>query len=394
MKLSTQPYKGARDFYPEDYRIQKYIFGKWREVCERFGYEEYMTPVLEPTDVYLSKGNEEIVREQTYTFDDRGGRSVTIRPEMTPSITRMVAGRRQEAGYPYRVYSIANFWRYERAQRGRLREFWQLNADAFGLPGIEADHECLSMADQIMQSFGAKRSMYEIRVNSRKFIDYMLKTYLELDDVEATTVIRLIDRIAKIPKPEFTALLEASIRPALREKGVVPKLLDVLATTDIAKLPKELASSETLTSLTQLMTMLADDGVTNARFDITLMRGFDYYTDVVFECFDMHPDNNRAMFGGGRYDGLMTNFGAEPVATFGFAPGDVSVRLFIESHELLPDLSTETEVYVVLAGVEYKQVTKLLSQLRIEGVNTAVDSTPGRKIGQSMKMADKKAFAT
>jgi histidyl-tRNA synthetase len=392
MKLSTQPYKGARDFYPEDYRVQKYIFSKWREVCERFGYEEYMTPILEPTDVYLSKGNEEIVREQTYTFDDRGGRSVTIRPEMTPSITRMVAGRRQEAGYPYRVFSIANFWRYERSQRGRLREFWQLNADVFGLPGIEADHECLTMADQIMQSFGAKRSMYEIRINSRRFINYLLSEYLELDEVESTTVIRLIDRMAKIPKPEFAALLEASVRPILREKGVIPKLLDILNTKEISKLPKELAKSETLGSLVGLMAMLEADGVTNARFDITLMRGFDYYTDVVFECFDLHPDNNRAMFGGGRYDGLMSNFGAEPVATFGFAPGDVSAQLFLDSHELLPQLTTETELYVVLAGTEYEFVTKLLGQLRGEGVNVAVDSTPGRKIGQAMKMADKKGI--
>ena len=156
MALSTQPYKGARDFYPEDKRLQKFMFAKLREVCERFGYEEYDAPILEPTELFASKTSDEIVNEQTYTFTDRGERSVTIRTEMTPSVSRMVAGRRQELAYPLRWYSTPNLWRYERPQRGRLREFWQPNVDVFGLAGIEAEHEVILLADQVLRAFGAK----------------------------------------------------------------------------------------------------------------------------------------------------------------------------------------------------------------------------------------------
>src|ERR1051325_1031284 len=137
MALSTQPYKGARDFYPEDKQVQKYMFSTLRRVVEGFGYQEYDAPIIEPIELYLSKTSEEIVSEQTYNFLDRGGRHVTLRPEMTPSVSRMVAARRQELSYPLRWYSIVNLWRYERPQRGRLREHWQLNADLFGLEGME-----------------------------------------------------------------------------------------------------------------------------------------------------------------------------------------------------------------------------------------------------------------
>jgi histidyl-tRNA synthetase len=154
MNLTTQPYKGARDFYPEDKRVQKYMFGTLRRVVEGFGYEEYDAPIIEPIELYLSKTSEEIISEQTYNFMDRGGRHVTLRPEMTPSVSRMVAGKRQELSYPLRWYSIPNLWRYERPQHGRLREHWQLNVDLFGLSGIEADHETILVADSILQAFG------------------------------------------------------------------------------------------------------------------------------------------------------------------------------------------------------------------------------------------------
>src|SRR3954471_4426464 len=149
MALSTQPYKGARDFYPEDKRLQKYMFSRLRQVAERFGYEEYDAPVLEPLEIYKAKTGDEIVNEQTYAFEDRGGRKVAIRPEMTPTVSRMVAGRRQELGYPLRWYSIPNLWRYERPQKGRLREHWQLNVDIFGVEEPYAELEIIMLADDI-----------------------------------------------------------------------------------------------------------------------------------------------------------------------------------------------------------------------------------------------------
>src|SRR5215469_12416414 len=181
MALTTQPYKGARDFYPEDKRIQKYMFSVIRRSVERYGYEEYDAPVLEPLELYLAKTGEEIVNEQTYAFEDRGGRRVAIRPEMTPTVSRMVAARRQELAYPLRWYSIPNLWRYERPQRGRLREHWQLNVDIFGVAGIAAEAEIIDMVDATFKAFGATSDMYEIRLNHRGLVDYLLGTYLKLN---------------------------------------------------------------------------------------------------------------------------------------------------------------------------------------------------------------------
>src|SRR3954467_2964175 len=175
MALSTQPYKGARDFYPEDKRVQKYMFDVLRRTVEKFGYEECHPPILEPLELYLAKTGEEIVNEQTYTFEDRGGRKVVIRPEMTPSVSRMVAARRQELAYPLRWYSIPNLWRYERPQRGRLREHWQLNADIFGIDNLSAEQEIIQIADGILKIFGAKPDSYVIRINSRQLVDQFLK---------------------------------------------------------------------------------------------------------------------------------------------------------------------------------------------------------------------------
>src|SRR3990167_4696903 len=164
MALSTQPYKGARDFYPEDKRVQDYMFSVLRATVKKYGYEEYDAPILEPLDLFRAKTGEEIVNEQVYSFVDRGGREVAIRPEMTPTVSRMVAGRRQELSYPLRWFSIPNLWRYERPQRGRLREHWQLNVDIFGVSGIEADVEIIQITDAILKTYGAKPDSYKIRV--------------------------------------------------------------------------------------------------------------------------------------------------------------------------------------------------------------------------------------
>ncbi len=392
MALSTQPYKGARDFYPEDKRLQKYMFRKMREISERFGYEEYDAPILEPTELYLSKGNQEIIDEQTYTFTDRGGRSVTIRTEMTPTVSRLVAAKRQELAYPVRLYSIPNLWRYERTQRGRLREFWQYNADIFGVEGVEADQEVIMLADQIMQGYGAKRDMYTIYISSRKLVDELFAEYLGLDNTQKDTLIRLVDRMKKLPYETFVVQADAILTPSQRDDGVLDKLLALLKIKKLEDLPAEFAGKPSVLSLKQLMGMLADSRLTNAVFDITLMRGFDYYTGIVFEVFDTDPENNRSMFGGGRYDGLVGTFGVEPVPVTGFAMGDVTLQNFLESHDLLPKLLPETDVYVVLTSdLLYEKAQSVIADLRRMGLNVAVDST-GRKLDKQIKTAVKKGI--
>ncbi|HEX8182343.1 MAG TPA: histidine--tRNA ligase [Candidatus Saccharimonadales bacterium] len=391
MALSTQPYKGARDFYPEDKRKQKYIFDTIRRAVEQFGYEEYDAPILESLDLYLAKSGEEIVNEQTYAFTDRGGRQVVIRPEMTPTVSRMVAARRQELAYPLRWYSIPNLWRYERPQRGRLREHWQLNVDIFGVADVQAEYEIILLIDTMLQSFRAKRNMYTVKVNSRKFTDYTLRNYLGLDEVQAYSMSKLIDRMHKLDHAQFIAQVDGLCTQSQRDQGIVEQLLDVLQAKRITMLPQHLQGHPSVVALQEMMTMLEEAGITNAEFDPTIMRGFDYYTDIVFEVFDAHPDNNRAMLGGGRYDGLVGLFGVAPVPTVGFGFGDVTLANFLELHDLMPTLHPETDAYVVLVGEIAAQAQKPIAEFRVAGLNLAVDVS-GRKIGAQLQTAEKKGI--
>lgn len=376
MSLSTQPYKGARDFYPEDMRLMQYIFKTWRSVCESFGYEEYDAPILEPTDLYLSKGSQEIVEQQTYTFKDRGDRSVTLRTEMTPSVSRMVAGKRQELSYPLRWYSIPQCWRYERTQRGRGREFYQLNVDLFGVEGISADLEMIQIADALMKAFKAKPEMYQIRINSRKAMEELLVKNGFVKEI-SPKIISLMD---KLEKPDFAKYL-ASFDGLTQKK--INEFVDKTKGDQILETPAGKQLAELLAKLKTL-------GI-QAMPDIGINRGFDYYTDIVFEVFDTNPENNRSMFGGGRYDGLVELFGAEAVPTVGFGMGDITLRNFLETHGLVPKLETATDVYAVLIGDVLLQAQEPLAKLREQGINVAVDST-GRKIDRQLKNATKKGI--
>jgi histidyl-tRNA synthetase len=387
--LTTNPYKGTRDFYPADKRKQNYIFSVWAATARKFGYEEYAAPLLEPIEVYAAKSGQELVGEQTYRFVDRGDREVVIRPEMTPSISRMMAARRQEMAYPARLFSIANFMRYERPQRGREREFWQLNIDLFGAEGVQADAEIIALGYEIMKAFGAKPDMYVIKLNSRTVIDAMMHDYLSLDPIQAPLMVKLFDRKHKISNEAFRdQAIEIFGQEAA--KGGLAKIAQLLVAKGINDLPKEIVNNPAIEELRSLFTELERYGVTNAQFDITLMRGFDYYTGTVFEFFDTHPENNRAMFGGGRYDGLVGLFGAEALSAVGMAPGLSMTELFLESHGLLPELNSTTEAYLaVLGDKSLAGAMKLAGKLRHEGVNIELDFT-GRKIDRQIKTAVKK----
>jgi histidyl-tRNA synthetase len=391
MNLSTQPYKGARDFYPEDKRLQKWMFAKWREVVESYGYEEYDAPVLEPTELYASKTSDEIVNEQTYSFTDRGGRNVTIRTEMTPSVSRMVAGKRQELPYPMRLYSIPNLWRYERPQRGRLREFWQLNVDLFGVNNIYGDFEMLQISNSIMKSFGAKSNMFKIKINSRKLVNYIFEDYFKLNQVQAKSLIQLFDKKNKIENTEFVGKLNALLTPSQKEQNLADDILRLFSAKNIESLPSQLNVCSSVNDLKSVLNLCSNDGITNIEFDISLMRGFDYYTDIVFEVFDNHPENNRSMFGGGRYDGLVGAFGVEPISTVGFGMGDATLYNFLLLHELMLKQKSETDVYVVLIGNVFGNAHKLINLLREMDLNVAVDFS-GNKIDKQIKMAIKKGI--
>lgn len=366
MALNTQAYKGARDFYPEDLRLRKYIFDVWREVAQKFGYEEYDAPALELIEIYKAKTGQEIVSEQTYSFTDRGGREVALRPEMTPTVSRLVAGKRQELAYPLRLFNIGARWRYERPQKGRYREFYQLDVDLFGLENLNAEAEMIQIADTILKKLGARPGDYGIRVNSRKLLNEKIAS--ARPKAETNAIVSLIDHYDKVPREDF--------RKALAELVDEPgDLVDFL----VAGQPND--------EVGKLIGNCQKLGI-EVEFVPSLARGLDYYTDIVFEMFDRNPDNNRAMFGGGRYDGLVGLFGVEPIPTIGFAMGDAMIIEFLKGHNLAPKLGSETDLYVALTGET--DVDKLVNELR-QSLNIAVDYS-GRKLDKQIKAADKKGI--
>jgi len=381
-QLSTDPYKGTRDFYPEDLAMQKFIFDKAQKTAENFGYEEYNTPVIEPTELYKAKTGEEIVNEQTYTFDDRGKRSVTLRPEMTPSIARIIAKKRRELSFPLRWYSIQNFFRYERPQKGRLREFWQLNTDIFGVAGLEAEVEMISLGYEIMKSLGAKDEDFVIKINYAGILAKVLKQDidLQLNEEEILKTIKTIDRKGKISSEEFENRVKGQLGG---EKG--QKL--------IRKLEKEISEKakqdEEFKKCIELGKKLEEKGI-KTELDPQLVRGFDYYTGIVFEFFDTNPENNRSLFGGGRYDDLLDIFESEKIPAVGFGMGDITMQNFLELRNLLPKYQPKTNLYLCTLSSQYfDDANQLATQLRKQGLNIAINYSD-KKIGDQIAVANKK----
>lgn len=386
-KLSVEPYKGTRDFYPRDQFIQNYIFGVWRRVAERYGYLEYGASILEETDLYRAKTGEDIVNEQTYSFTDRGGRDVTIRPEMTPTVARMVAQKRKELTFPLRWFSIPNLFRYERPQRGRLREHWQLNCDIFGVDGIEADVEIISLAYDLMKAFGAADNQFTIKLNSRKFLNYLLNDFLYLTDEQHHAISKLLDRMHKISGEEF----EKQAKEILKDKSKEQALYSIIKVRETEELPEEIKSHESIVELQNFIGQLKNCGIENTAFEMSLVRGFDYYTGIVFEMYDTNPKNLRALFGGGRYDDLVGIFDVEKVSGVGFGWGDVTTRDFLETYNLLPEYKSPVDLYVCHLESYLDAANKLASDLRKQGVNVAVDLTD-RKVTAQIKTADRESI--
>lgn len=386
MSLKLTSYKGTRDLYPSDMALRNYIFDGWRQVVESYGYEEYMAPLLEPLEVYAAKSGEEIVNDQTYSFTDRGGRQMVIRPEMTPSISRMVAARRQELPLPGRYYSIANFMRYERPQHGREREFWQLNFDLFGVDNIHADIEIISLSYDILKHFGATNDMFTIKVGDRRLTDFIMRQYIGLDDDKTGQIIKLLDRFDKMPREKF----DAAASEIINDTGKESKLAKIIEVQSLDDLPTEVSSNTVVEPLKNVLSSLHQHGIANAVYDVRLMRGFDYYTGIVFEAFDEAPENRRAMFGGGRYDGLVSLFGVDGLPVVGAAPGETMFIEFLKAHHLLPDLTAKgPEVTILPFDDETTPAAiKLAQQLRADGLRVSVDMT-SRKIGAKTKAAVK-----
>jgi len=366
-KLSVEPYKGVRDFYPEDQAFLNYLFGKMRTIAERCGYVEYHASILEPAELYKSKNadNEEIINDQSYTFIDRGEREVTLRPEMTPSVARMVSAKRRELGFPLRLFSIPNVFRYERPQRGRLREHWQFNVDIFGSFSPAADAEVIAIAYGLMHSLGATEEDFVIKVGSRTFINELAEQE-GLSEEQSKTLMALLDRRAKMPAVEFDS--------ALAELGISKESLEGSAPPEVAQMIADFNAA----------------GIGNIVWDPSIIRGFAYYTGIVFEVFDTHPENNRAMFGGGRYENLTALFDDEKIPGVGFGAGDVTLRDFLAVRNLIPPYLPPTQVYIAITSPDLALAAQTFAgqYLRQNGINVAVDFGE-KKLSDQIKTAVK-----
>jgi histidyl-tRNA synthetase len=376
----------VRDFYPEDMFVQNYIFNTMRSVVESFGFNEYGASILEPTELYKAKSGEEIVNEQTYSFKDRGDRDVTLRPEMTPTVTRMIAAKRKELSTPIRWYSIPNLFRYEKPQRGRLREHYQLNVDLFGVENVNAEIEIISIAAGIMKKFGAKDDQFVIRINSRKILNYFLGQVLELDEATAYKAMKLIDRKDKMPAAEFKTQAEEIVG---KKSQLFISLLSSTSIEDFKQRAADEAGFDILgvDEIIGLIDTLKKLGIANAVFDPNLARGFDYYTGVVFEVFDADPRNPRALFGGGRFDDLLSVYGTDKLPAVGFGMGDVTTYDFLETHNLLPTYTSKTDLLIATIGSGIDIAAFEMAQsLREQGLSVAIDPTE-RKAESKIKSA-------
>ena len=389
-KLSVTPYKGTRDFYPEEMRRRNWFFGVIRRVLEESAFDEYNGPMLESLDIYAAKSGEEIACEQTYNFTDRGERRLAIRPEMTPTVARMVAAKMGELNFPLRWFSIPNMYRYERPQRGRLREFWQLNVDIFGCDTYEADLECINSAIRVLTAYGADETMFTVHINNRRFFNDVVSAIAGTDAEGSRKVSKVIDKKNKIPRDVYERELgELGLDAAQIAK--IDSLYTLPVDDAIALCPTSQGAEE----LRLLFAALRATGMDKyCVFDFGIIRGLDYYTGTVFEVFDNAPENNRAMFGGGRYDNLVGLFvNNAKISGVGYGMGDVTLENFLVTHNLIPEnLTGERKVLITrFADVPYENYVTLANRLRDAGITTTV-YLGTKKFGKQLDYAIKDGF--
>ena len=331
----TQGVRGTRDFYPEDMRLRNWLFERFHAAARSHGFEEYDAPVLESEELYTRKAGEDIVG-QLYNFEDKGGRKVALRPEMTPSLARMVMTRAGALALPIKWYSIPQCWRYERTQRGRGREHYQWNVDIWGMEGVEADAELLSVLVHFFNSVGLGSDDLVIRISSRKVLEEVLGSLGIEGETFAQTCVT-VDKMNKLP----AHVIEAQLGDLGLSSDAISTIRSVLAITDLASLESALASnSEAVVELQSLFALCDSYGISDwVSFDASVVRGLAYYTGPVFEAHD-RAGILRAICGGGRYDKLIGSLGGKDLPATGFGFGDMVIMELLADKGLIPELSS------------------------------------------------------
>jgi histidyl-tRNA synthetase len=378
MKKVIQSVKGTRDFYPEQMAIRTWLYNTMRAVAESFGYQEYEAPMLETLELYASRSGDELVKEQAFAFTDRGGSEITLRPELTLSLARMIAQKQNELNFPVRWWSFGPFWRYERPQKGRTREFFQWNVDMLGVSSAEADAENAAVLATFFERVGLGPEQVVIKVNNRRLMDDRFDAF-DIPTEKRPAVSAWIDRREKMT-PE--AWMEYG-----KEIGLSPeqinKLKEMLADKNLWKQSAELTRFFAVIEVLGLQTYF--------EFDPSIVRGLLYYTGTVFEAWEVGGDIKRSILGGGRYDNLTEDVGGDRVPGVGFAMGDVVITLILQKYGLLPkELNVNPAPVLVTVFDEERLLEsfKLAGELRRAGLKV-VCYPEAIKLQKQFKYADR-----
>ncbi len=394
--LSTQPAKWTQDRYPQEFQIRKYIFDSWRKVCLKFWYQEYLWPLVENAEIRKAKSGEDVWWSELTMITNREWKisELALRPEMTPTVTRMVAKNYAQLPKPIRYFSIANFYRNERPQRGRNREFRQLNVDMFGSDSIYADVEILTLAISLMLEFNPPKWSWKLNINNRFIIDSILSEIWLSGDIKQETV-RLMDKREKLPQEAISEIL---LEKWLNQNQV-NMLVEYMNSSTIQDLIKKFPSIQDSKWIQQ--TNFIIQSLNNLwyseylEFKPSLIRWFDYYDGVVFEIFDTHPDNKRALFGGWRYNWLSKIFIKDDIPAVWFAPGDETTKLFLESRWLIDSILNKTQIekiYIpVLEDSLQDEVFRLAMNFRDYWKNV-ITGLETQKMIKAIQYADKQDY--
>ena len=376
---SVSPVKGTRDFYPEEMAFRRWLYEKIREVSEKFGYQEFEGPFLERLELYASKSGEELVQEQSFVFPDRSGEMIALRPELTPTLARMLAMRSKALYRPIRWWSFGPFWRYERPQKGRSREFFQWNIDLLGVETPQADAEIATIAGEFFHTVGLSPTDVRIKINNRRLADAQLQA-ISIPMEQRPIVFRLIDRRAKMT-------------PQAWDEYATEIGLDQNQITGLKDLLEDRQSWRKFDELIGFFEAVETMGTGDyMEYDPTVIRGLDYYTGTVFEAYDAAGEE-RAILGGGRYDNLVADVGGDPLSGVGFAMGDVVTSLVLEKYGAKPELrSNPAEVFIPTFDETCRTEALLLaSELRTNGLR--VEWFPEiSRLSKQFKYADRQGI--
>ena len=374
------PVKGTRDFYPEQMAFRNWLFGKMRQISERFGYQQYEGPILESWDLYAAKSGEELVKEQTFALTDRAGRKLALRPEMTPTLARMVAQKQGELTFPLRWYSIGPRFRYEQPQKGRGREFYQWDADLIGSPTPEADAEIIAIGAEFLKSLGLTPKEVVIKINNRKLMDFKL-SLISIPPENRPKIFRAIDKKNKMTPQKWEEYLTSlNLKP--------------LQIKDLKKIVTDRDYSGESEDLTATFADLENWGVSNyVEFDASVVRGLDYYTGTVFEAQDRDGEF-RTILGGGRYDNLVETVGGKPLPGVGFAAGDYVLEEVLKKYKKIPQqIPTATTLLVtVFDEIRVSDSIKVAVQARNSGIGTEIYPDSTAKLEKQLKYANQRGL--